>query len=1697
ILQAGQQASQQITFIEHTLEDDKGYVHIVRTPINLSNVRAQSPAQVGGQAQLTQSTPLLPPHSSTHVSSVLNSQGLRVASHQASASLVPSRSQGTRLQRNSPLQRLGTPVLQQQQQSQDEHQASYQDQYLKQLENRLHTQQKGSGRGKVTGVHVTQPVVCGATSILSTSVASQSQEQQQKQIPPQATTPSKKLSLSQYRQRMSHELKHQQQQQQQHHKLVGPAQVASCSEEVRIPVSTNNALKQQYYYVERPDGKKVLAVIPMGHTITTTVAQHTHSPTLSTITTAVSTNLSTSSAGGNPVLTVKHEDGVVLSGTAGTNLQSSSTGSTLASPSITVSSSGVGSTNSTSVSSPIQEQSVHSTVPAEQKDKDPTDKPRYIAGRVAVCSNCGILSEDLNRCQRCNHRLPNSVRTLPSAQTTTSIKTSTSDSQAISNRGISLPVPLSKQEFYGKTGGGARKGVEKKSASPATQKSKGRGRGRGKAFEEPVILTLSSDEEDEGGGSSGSAYTGGSHSPQAGQQFVQQEPISQKEPIITQDMENFDDTEEADIGAVTGGGLPDLQSLLDGTLKRPYTSVQCRSIRVGSYKVMPKERVLIVPEGFRIKIPPITDDSGDSVTFDIPIKSVVKILVHLGRSLPVFFIYIKPSTAASVRRLLKMMDKSGYYFDPCSNEESQRRITILPDRMTEENKNLVKEILSSTNVHTSDAVNVTSSVPNDKINIMEELDQREANEILVRSSPMEVQSLVKKTVSSTTSESKMLLIYPPPPQKGGISISTDDYCCLEEEQFLNDVIIDFYLKWLLQSKLSEIHRVHTHVFSTFFYKRLTSKPKKRRLNAPEDDPKLSAAEKRHARVKSWTKSVDIFSKDFIIIPINEHAHWFLAIICFPGLDSPVRMSDGQPVPNTVPDIPKRLRSSKPKNRIEIPVIDDGEWSDRDEAEGDEDELEEDEEEDEETPPNKKSKVDEQNSGECQSTKLETAQPVSIKQPCILIFDSLTGANRARIVATLRDYLMVEHRLRKGTEKVYNRDTMKGACPRVPQQTNYSDCGIYTLQFAESFFEHPLKDYTFPIRTLTEWFPQEVVRGKREAIAKLIANLMEQHNPNHSFITLPDIYFSSDDKIDKGGASVTHAVATPVAQDSPSVENNSVNKINVNSEQSVVPAQDSSKTEKVIESEESASEGVGSSKEQKQSIFNNFSPNTINVNTSCEAELKLHKEGESSVLAKSLSSPASITSVKTLPNKPVSVKSPVNVESGKCEPTFSLPTSQLNIKKYSNPAYSYDKSVPSQKTNTHTISPESHNNVKRQIIYESDESIFPVKGDKKKAPTKENSIPQIKETNLVTELNARNKSGLNFLQSVYNDDSLDEGSRINSNKTESQFNGDNSVSYGIKNTYNPDVSAVHGHGVYGNKLIKERLKITENKTKLVNGTVETVTKGDQSVQGESNTQAIQPSSVMFDKAKSLYPQASSVSRMASPPKYTPKKNSNISLQGLGTSKAAFSSNSVTKSFAQSVSTVQTRRVPASGKTAFSSSSGIVSEELTSNPVKTGQRAIIDRDTAEVLLIMNPASPVSSNSTSNKPSLGNSPTEQQNIFIDEDSNYGNLACSDRQSVRTVSTPTTSRPVLSSTHDRGCHTSSLGRRSGSEYVTSVPLGSSSPTLTGTSTPAVFRFNERVTSSGRTIAPPKRYLDDDDDTFSKKRRDKSAQGKPRSIVR
>ena len=41
------------------------------------------------------------------------------------------------------------------------------------------------------------------------------------------------------------------------------------------------------------------------------------------------------------------------------------------------------------------------------------------------------------------------------------------------------------------------------------------------------------------------------------------------------------------------------------------------------------------------------------------------------------------------------------------------------------------------------------------------------------------------------------------------------------------------------------------------------------------------------RYQKWTikKKINLFEKDFVFIPINENSHWFLAIICNPGISA--------------------------------------------------------------------------------------------------------------------------------------------------------------------------------------------------------------------------------------------------------------------------------------------------------------------------------------------------------------------------------------------------------------------------------------------------------------------------------------------------------------------------------------------------------------------------------------------------------------------------------------------------------------------------------------------------------------------------------------------------------------------------------------------------------------------------------------------
>ncbi|KAF4617751.1 hypothetical protein D9613_006040 [Agrocybe pediades] len=127
-------------------------------------------------------------------------------------------------------------------------------------------------------------------------------------------------------------------------------------------------------------------------------------------------------------------------------------------------------------------------------------------------------------------------------------------------------------------------------------------------------------------------------------------------------------------------------------------------------------------------------------------------------------------------------------------------------------------------------------------------------------------NLIPEKVPQIDSD-EVILVYPQNAQ-GAVNVTNGDLARLQPGEFLNDTLIEFGLKlWL--KELEESHpdlAKQIHIFSSFFYKKLNSK--KDMVQA-------------FASVRKWTSKFDVFQKKYIIVPINEHLHWYLAIICEP------------------------------------------------------------------------------------------------------------------------------------------------------------------------------------------------------------------------------------------------------------------------------------------------------------------------------------------------------------------------------------------------------------------------------------------------------------------------------------------------------------------------------------------------------------------------------------------------------------------------------------------------------------------------------------------------------------------------------------------------------------------------------------------------------------------------------------------------
>ncbi|KAI9369500.1 hypothetical protein BJX61DRAFT_144861 [Aspergillus egyptiacus] len=340
---------------------------------------------------------------------------------------------------------------------------------------------------------------------------------------------------------------------------------------------------------------------------------------------------------------------------------------------------------------------------------------------------------------------------------------------------------------------------------------------------------------------------------------------------------------------------------------------------------------------------------------------------------------------------------------------------------------------------------------------------------------------------------KKPLVYPRYGKKKA-EVNAVDLERLAPHQFLNDNIIGFYIRFLedhLQRCNADVAK-RVYFFNSYFFATLTNSPRGRRSINYEG-------------VEKWTRSVDLFSYDYIVVPINEDAHWYVAIICNlpylegisdeikPSSETPSEIQEVAETPEPSQRVDERAASTDPQPTTEqtarslasMNLLD----KEGPEMEGSKSGEEWPEREDypdtssrmkfsefSSQPQSGSQKESETTGSPKKSRKTKRKASNGIKyhacQPIVITFDSL-NVTRSSTISTLREYLYAEAKSKKGIE--VNKALIKGMTAKeIPLQPNFSDCGLYLLAYIEKFVQDPdlfiRKLLQREMRTKEDWPP---------------------------------------------------------------------------------------------------------------------------------------------------------------------------------------------------------------------------------------------------------------------------------------------------------------------------------------------------------------------------------------------------------------------------------------------------------------------------------------------------------------------------------------------------------------------------------------------------------------------------------------------------
>ncbi|KAG0215691.1 hypothetical protein BGX28_008937 [Mortierella sp. GBA30] len=338
----------------------------------------------------------------------------------------------------------------------------------------------------------------------------------------------------------------------------------------------------------------------------------------------------------------------------------------------------------------------------------------------------------------------------------------------------------------------------------------------------------------------------------------------------------------------------------------------------------------------------------------------------------------------------------------------------------------------------------------------------------------------KRTPPSTITEhaGETLFVYPlnNTAKSKSIAVRAEDVSRLEDGEFLNDTLIEFGLKYAhanVELKNAVLAN-QIYIFNTFFYQRLNAKPAK-------------GATSSYGAVKNWTAKVDLFSMKYIVVPIHENLHWYLAIITNPGLLLKYALSKS---PKSEVESSSAAACESPIDEAEskLPMETESMEVDKDGQRQTVFDLDVDMEP--KTPTDGKDVSIEKKKLVQKSNSHINAE----EKTYILCLDSLGGTHQT-VFKVLRSFLQQELLSRKGIDMPLTTKEVTGKySSKCPRQENLWDCGIYLLHYTEVFMRNPGVIVDAVVNKTDDkalWVSTELAT-KREKYRDIILSLQERY-----------------------------------------------------------------------------------------------------------------------------------------------------------------------------------------------------------------------------------------------------------------------------------------------------------------------------------------------------------------------------------------------------------------------------------------------------------------------------------------------------------------------------------------------------------------------------------------------------------------------------